>query len=85
MGVHAVMSDVWVLLGHYKRKPSELMGVYQNYERGKQALDALGFIGHYNEVALTRVAINREMQYVPKIRVSKGCLNAKLNRKGNSR
>lgn len=56
--------EVWVLLGHYKRKPSDFMGVYEHYERGKQALDALGFIGVYQEVELKRVLINRERQYV---------------------
>lgn len=57
------MSDVWVLLGHYKRKPSELMGVYEHYDRGKQAMDALAFIGHYNEIELKRVEVNREKKY----------------------
>ena len=60
------MSDVWVLIGHYKRKPSELMGVYAHYERGKQALDALGFIGAYHEVALTRIKLNSEKKYTRK-------------------
>ena len=60
------MSDVWVLVGHFKRKPSELMGVYEHYERGKQALDALGFIGVHHEVALTRVKVNREKKYTRK-------------------
>lgn len=55
--------DVWVLIGHYKRKPSELMGVYAHYERGKQALDALGFIGAYHEVALTRITLIRDKEF----------------------
>lgn len=57
------MSDVWVLIGHYKRKPSELMGVYEHYERGSEAMQALGWIGVYQEVELKRVAINREKHY----------------------
>lgn len=57
------MADVWVLLGHYKRKPSELMGVYEYYERGKQAMDALAFIGAYNEIELKRVEINTEKKF----------------------
>jgi hypothetical protein len=54
------MSDVWVLLGHFKRKPSELLGVFEHYQRGKECLDGLGFIGVHNEVELKRVAVNRE-------------------------
>jgi hypothetical protein len=56
--------EVWALLGHYKRKPSELMGVYRHYERGKQALDALAFIGHYNEIELKRVPLTRGKKYI---------------------
>lgn len=59
--------DVWVLLGHYARKPSELMGVYEHYERGKQALDALAFIGHYKEVELKHIAVNRQKKYQRKV------------------
>lgn len=60
------MSDVWVLLGHFKRKPSELLGVYQHYERGNEALHALAFVGAHNEVELKRVIVNREKKYTRK-------------------
>lgn len=60
------MSDVWVLLGHFKRKPSELLGVFEYYERGNDALNALAFIGAHNEVELKRVEINREKKYTRK-------------------
>lgn len=50
---------VWVLIGHYQRKPSELLGVYREYERGKAALDAAGICGDYHEVALTRMEVRR--------------------------
>lgn len=60
------MTDVWVLLGHPKRKPSELMGVFEHYERGKQAMDALSFIDAYHEIELKRVMVNREKKYTRK-------------------
>jgi hypothetical protein len=50
---------VWVLIGHYRRKPSELLGVYREYERGKNALDAAGICGDYHEVMLTRMEVLR--------------------------
>ena len=48
---------VWVLIGHYRRKPSELLGVYREYERGKNALDAAAICGDYHEVALTTMEV----------------------------
>ena len=60
------MSDVWVLLGHFKRKPSELLGVFEHYERGNEAMQGLGFIGVHNEVELKRVTVNREKKYTRK-------------------
>jgi hypothetical protein len=60
------VKEIWVLIGHYKRKPSEILGVYEHYERGIQALNALAFIGAYNEVALTRTTINRDKKYTHK-------------------
>lgn len=59
-------SDVWVLLGHFKRKPSELLGVFEHYERGKESLDGLGFIGVHKEVELKRITVNREKKYTRK-------------------
>lgn len=60
------MSDVWVLLGHFKHKPSELLGVFEHYERGSEAMQGLGFIGVHNEVELKRVIVNREKNYTRK-------------------
>lgn len=52
-------NPVWVLIGHYKRKPSELLGVYRDYERGKNGLDAAGICGSYHEVVLSRMEVLR--------------------------
>ena len=60
------MSEVWVLLGHFKRKPSELLGVYEHYERGNESMQGLAFIGVHNEVELKRVTVNREKKYTRK-------------------
>jgi hypothetical protein len=43
-----------------------LLGVYHHYERGNEALNALGFIGAHHEVALTRIKLNREKKYTRK-------------------
>lgn len=50
-------APVWVLIGHYRRKPSELLGVYREYERGKGSLDAAAICGDYHEVELKRMDI----------------------------
>jgi hypothetical protein len=63
---HTQTHEVWVLLGHFKRKPSELVGVYEHYQRGKECLDGLGMIGVYNEVELKRVTVNTERRFKPK-------------------
>jgi hypothetical protein len=48
---------VWVLIGHYRRKPSELLGVYHRYPSGRKALDAAAICGSYHEVALSKMAV----------------------------
>lgn len=48
---------VWVLIGHYRRKPSELLGVYHSYPRGRKGLDAAAICGSYHEVALSKTEV----------------------------
>lgn len=63
--------DVWVLVGHFKRKPSELLGVYEHYDRGKDFLDGYGFIGVHNEVELKRVTLDRHKSIFQKKKAQK--------------
>lgn len=51
------LRTVWVLLGHYRHKPSDPLGVYRTYKRGKAALDSVAFTGAYAEVCLSRMEI----------------------------
>jgi hypothetical protein len=48
---------VWVLIGHYTRKPGDLLGVYRTYPRGKRALDAAAICGSYAEVELKKCEV----------------------------